>query len=258
MESLPEVMRDLPSLGFGFALVLARVGTAILTGPGLGENEIPSTVRAGFAAVYAAMVLPALRTSLPAVPDAVPELVALLALEIVIGAWLGFMTRVLVMALGMTGSVISLLIGLSSVLQIDPSIGSQVPALQRMLSLSAIALLFSTGLYLLPVQAIVGSYDLLSPGSLLDAGGMAGLVTAALNNSFSLTLRLAAPFIITNLVWQAALGVVSRLVPAIQVHLVSAPAQIVGGLTLLVGAIFLMVSGWSAAMTQSLAALPGL
>ena len=258
MEGLPEAMRDLPSLGFGFALVLARVGTAMLTGPGLGENEIPPTVRAGLAAVCTALVLPALRTSLPAVPDAVPELVALLVLEAVVGAWLGFMTRVLVAALGMAGNIVSLLVGLSSVLQIDPSIGTQVPALQRMLSLSAIALLFSTGLYLLPVQAIVGSYDLLSPGSLLDAGGAAGLVTAALNDSFALALRLAAPFIITNLVWQAALGFVSRLVPAIQVHLVSAPAQIVGGLALLIGAISLMMSRWSAAMTQSLAALPGL
>lgn len=258
MRDLPALMHDLPDLGFGYMLVLARVGTALLTGPALGENDIPPSIRAALAAVLAALVFSTLSIALPPVPTAISGLIALLSLEIVVGAWLGFMTRVLVMALGMAGNLISLMVGLSSVLQIDPSVGSQVPALQRMLSLGAIALLFATGLYVLPVQAIIGTYDLMPPGAVFDAGGAAKLVTGAVTDSFSLALRLAAPFVITSMVWQAALGFITRLVPNIQVHVVSAPAQILGGLALLAGACSVLLASWSDGMTKSFSALPGL
>jgi flagellar biosynthetic protein FliR len=258
MDDLPAILRDLPTFGFGFMLVIARVGTAVLTGPGLGENEIPATVRIALAVVLSILVFPLLRDRLPPLPDAVPALIGLIALEIVVGAWLGFMTRVLVMALAIAGDIISLMVGLSSVLQIDPSLGTQVPALHRMMGLTAIALLFASGLYLLPIQAVVGSYDVIVPGHAFDAGDAAHMVIRAVGDSFGLALRLAAPFVVTCLVWQAALGFISRLVPNIQVHVISAPAQILGGLALLGVAISIMIATWSAEVQQAFSSLPGL
>ena len=245
-------------MGFGVILVVARVGTALLTGPALGENEIPATVRAALAAILAILVYPALQGVLPLLPRQVTELAGLITMEIIVGAWLGFLTRVIVMALAMTGGVVSLMVGLSSVLQIDPSIGAQVSALQRMLGLAAIALLFASGLYALPIRAIVGSYDIVPPGSAFDAGGAAQMVTRAVSESFGMAIRLAAPFVITCLVWQAAMGLVSRLIPNIQVHVVSAPAQILGGLALLSAAVTLLLEIWSAGMHQAFSTLPGL
>ena len=258
MDGLPALLADLPSLAFGFMMVLSRVGTAVLTGPGLGENEIPPTVRAAIAAVLAALVYPLISNRLPPVPDAPVALVGLLGLEVLVGAWMGFLTRVLVMALSMAGAIISFMVGLSSVLQIDPTLGTQVPSLQRMLGLAAIALLFASGLYVLPLQAILGSYETVPPGSAFDAGGAAELVTRAVADSFGLAMRLAAPFIVACLVWQVALGFVSRLVPSIQVHVVSAPAQILGGLALLAAGILIMFNTWSAGMLRAFSSLPGL
>src|ERR1700733_467295 len=122
MDDLPALLHDLPVMGFGFMLVIARVGTTLLTGPGLGEAEIPASVRIALAAVLAALVYPVLRPQLPAMPDTTIGLVGLLGVEILVGAWLGLLTRVLVMALSMAGNIISYMVGLSSVLQIDPSL----------------------------------------------------------------------------------------------------------------------------------------
>ncbi len=245
-------------MGFGLVLVVARVGTALLTGPGLGENEIPATVRAALAAILAILVYPALQGVLPPLPREMAELAGLITMEIIVGAWLGFLTRVIVMGLAMAGGVVSLMVGLSSVLQIDPSVGAQVSALQRMLGLAAIALLFASGLYALPIWAIVGSYDLMPPGSAFDAGGAAQMVTRAVSESFSMAIRLAAPFVVTCLVWQAGMGFVSRLIPNIQIHVVSAPAQILGGLALLSAAVSLLLETWSVGMHQAFSTLPGL
>jgi flagellar biosynthetic protein FliR len=229
----------------------------LLIGPGLGEAEIPATVRIALAVVLATLVFPLLQTNLPPLPDSVLALVGLIGSEIIVGAWLGLMARILVMALAMAGGMISFMIGLSSVLQIDPTLGTQVPALQRVMALAAVALLFASGLYLLPIQAVIGSYEVIPPGSAFDAGGSAQLVTRAVADSFNLALRLAAPFVIICLVWQAALGFLSRLVPNIQVHVISAPAQILGGLALLSVAIAVIFANWSAGMQQAFSALPG-
>lgn len=257
MDGLPAVLQSLPSAAFGFMLVVARVGSAMLTGPALGESEIPATVRVVLAVLFSILAYPLLRERLPATPATVTELVGLLVPEIVIGAWIGFMARTLVMALAISGNVVSFMVGLSSVLQIDPALGVQVPALQRLLSLAAIALLFASGLYILPIQAIIGTYDILPPGHAFDTAGAADLVTRAVGESFGLAARLAAPFVVTCIVWQATMGFVSRLVPNIHVHVVSAPAQILGGLALLGAAISIVFSTWSAGMLKALSSLPG-
>lgn len=258
MDEIIPLLHDLPALGFGFMVVMARVGTTLLTGPGLGENEIPATVRIALAAVLAALVYPSLRTGLPAAPATVDGLLALIGLEIVVGACIGFMARVLVMAMAMAGSIVSLMVGLSSVLQIDPSLGVQVPALQRMLALAALVLLFGSGLYVLPIQAIIGSYEVIPPGGGFDAGGGAERVTGAISDSFRLALQLAAPFMITAMVWNAALGFVSRVIPNIHVHVVAAPAQILSGLLLLGLAIAAMFGQWTAGVRMAFSSLPGL
>lgn len=258
MEGLPAMLQGLPSAAFGLILVLARVGSAMLTGPGLGEAEIPPTVRAALAALCSILVYPLLKDVLPAAPSTVVELIGLLVPEIMVGVWVGFMARIMVIALSMAGGIVSFMIGLSSVLQIDPTLGTQVPALQRLLSLAALALLFASGLYILPLQAIIGTYDLIPPGQVFDSGGAANLVVHAATDSFGLALRLAAPSIVTCILWQAAMGFVSRLVPNIHVHVISMPAQILGGFALLGASIILMLSTWSEGTLKAFSALPGL
>ena len=248
----------LPGLAFGFMLVIARVGSALLAGPGFGENDVPATIRMALAVVLAILVYPALGARLPGIPPSFGGLAALLGVEILVGVWLGLITRLMVAALAMAGGLLSLTIGLSSVLQIDPAGGGQVAALQRMMSMAAVALFFAANLYLYPLQAILGSYDVIAPGAAIESGDMVELVVRAVSGSFSLALQLAAPFIILSLVWQAAIGFLSRLVPHIQVHLVSAPAQILGGMAVLAVAVSTLFATWSTNLLNQFATLPGL
>jgi flagellar biosynthetic protein FliR len=99
--------------------------------------------------------------------------------------------------------------------------------------LAAPVLVLTTGLYALPLRALGGSYRVVAPGSLLPAGPLAEGVTAAVCACFGLALQLAAPFILAGLIWQAALGLLARLAPQLQVYTVATPGQILGGLALL-------------------------
>ncbi len=184
--------------GFAFVLVLSRTGAAVMLLPGLGEAEPPAMLRAGLTLGLTALVLPAVGVVAP--PPDIWRLGGMIVAELVCGAMLGWLARLIALALPMAGHVASSMIGLSSVVQLDPVLG-QTSALMRLFALAVPVLVLSSGLYALPVAAIAGSYRLIGPGSLLPAGGAAETVLGAVAESFGLALRLASPFILAGLIW---------------------------------------------------------
>ncbi len=226
------LLHALMPLALGFMIAFARIGGAVMLLPGIGEAEIPQMLRAGFAAVLTALLLPVL--PLPGLAEPSPVLLlALLAHELGVGIWLGIMARLFVLALPIAGQVISFQIGLSSVITPDQELGSQSTVLSSVFGIFATTLILASGLYAVPLQALVASYHVIPAGLGLSAGSVLEIAERLTAQSFALGIRLAMPFLIAGLLWQTGLAVVSRLVPQIQIFLVAMPAQTLGGLMLL-------------------------
>ena len=244
----------LPGWAFGFVLVLCRCSAAAMLLPGVGEAETPVVVRAGFAVVLVMLVLPGVG---PVPPAEAWTCAAMVAAELMCGATLGWLARCVVLALPMAGQLISFMTGLSSVLSPDPALG-QSSGIMRLFSIAAPVIVLKTGLWALPVAALLGSYDVVGPGHLLPTNDSAAAVLGAVAEAFGLALRLAAPFVIASVVWQLALGLLARLVPQLQVYFAAMPGQIVGGLALLALLSAGIIEAWLEAARESLNALPGL
>ena len=167
------LLAALPSWAFAFALVLARSSAAVMLLPGLGEAEPPATVRAGLAVALTGLLLPVVLPQMPPVPPGMWQLGSMVAAELLCGGLLGWLARLMALSLPIAGGIVSLLIGLASVLQPDPNLGGQSTALTRLFSLAVPVLVLSTGLYALPLQALAGSYQLVAPGTWLPSGGAA-------------------------------------------------------------------------------------
>lgn len=249
---------DLPALAFAFILVLTRIGAAVMLLPGMGEAEVPPTVRAGLALALSLLLLPVLQPKLPPEPATVAGLAALVGGELLIGAWIGWLARLVTWALGMAGQIMAFMLGLSSVLLPDAALGGQSTALERLFNFSAVLVLLGTGLFELPLRALLGSYTLLAPGGPIPMeDGVTGII-AAVADSFALALRLAAPCVLLGTVWQIALGLLSRLVQRLQVYFVAMPGQILGGFLALGLLAPALLAAWRDAAEQALARLPGL
>lgn len=230
---IQTLLRSLPEWAFALLLVLSRVGSVCMLLPGLGEAEVPMNIRAGMALLLTMLVLPSLAPDLPAAPTGPVVLLGWIAGEIMIGLWLGWLARLPMLALPIAGQFAAGALGLSNVLQPDPLLGPQASALSRLFGLVAPVLLLKSGLYALPLTALVASYRLFVPGGWLSAGDLSLSVTEAVSTCFALSLQLSAPFVAAGMVWQIALGVVARLVPQLQVYFAAMPGQILGGLVLL-------------------------
>src|SRR5262245_60761831 len=100
-------------------LVFARVGAALMVMPGTGEPFIPARIRLVLALGLSAAVLPSVPAG-PALPDNPIMLSVLIGGETLVGATIGLISRLLLTALHVAGSVIGLQTGLSFAQFYDP------------------------------------------------------------------------------------------------------------------------------------------
>jgi flagellar biosynthetic protein FliR len=257
MPTDQALLDALAPFAFHALLIFARVGAAAMLLPGLGEAEVPATVRLAIALAIVPLLLPLLSPGLPPVPEAPAELARLILLETFAGLWLGGLARILVLALAMAGQVVALMLGLSSVLTQDPALGQGGTVLSRLFGMMAAVLVLSTGLYALPLSALAGSYAVLPAGDPLPAGLAAEALAAMGGESLSLALRLAAPFVLAAVLFNLALGLLARLAPQVQVYFVAIPAQILGGLALLGLVAAPLVAVFAGVLSGAFAGLPG-
>jgi len=225
----------LPALGAAFLLVFARTGTMLMLLPGLGEQNISARMRLTFALILAAVLLPLHRDAYHIDPGAVGPALVMLVEEILIGAMLGVTARLTISALEVAGSVIAQQLGLGFVTAVDPTQGEQGMIVGNFLTLLGITLFFATDMHHLVIAALNDSYSLFEPGELPASGDAAALITKMVAGAFRIGIQLSAPFIVFGLLFNIGLGVLSRLMPQMQVFFVGLP------LSILIGLLFLLV-----------------
>ena len=79
----------------------------------------------------------------------------------------------------------------------------------------------------------------------------------ATGRAVAAALQLGGPFVVAGLLWQVALGLLSRMVPQLQIYFAAVPGQIAGGLLLfavIAGGVFAV---WQDGMRADLLQLPG-
>jgi flagellar biosynthetic protein FliR len=160
-------------------------------------------------------------------------LIAMLGQEIFIGAVLGLTARLMISALHVAGFVIAQQLGLGFVTAVDPTQGQQGILVGNFLTVLGITLVFAADLHHLVIAALNDSYALFRPGELPLLGDVAALTTQTIATAFRIGIQLAAPFLVFGILFNLGLGVLSRLMPQMQVFFVGLPLSILLGLLML-------------------------
>jgi flagellar biosynthetic protein FliR len=224
----------LPALAATFMLVFARIGTMVMLLPGLGEMSMPVRVRLTVALVLSAMFLPLHRAAYTIDLKELGPVLLMLGHEIIIGAILGLTARLSISALQVAGAVIAQQMGLGFVTAVDPSQGQQNVIVANFLSMLGITLIFATDLHYLVIAALNDSYRLFAPGAVILVGDVASLMTKTVGGAFKVGIQLSAPFLVFGLLFNLGLGLLSRLMPQMQVFFVGLPLSILLGFLILI------------------------
>jgi len=223
----------LPALATAFMLTFARVGAMVMLMPGVGELNVPSRVRLTIALALTAILLPAHQKAYAVDLKTFGPVLVLLFQELVVGAVLGLTARLAVSALQITGSVVAQQMGLGFVTAVDPTQNQQGLLVGNFLTLLGVALVFATDLHHLVIAAMNDSYTIFQPGELPLMGDAAQHVTRIVATAFRIGIQLSAPFLVFGLLFNFGLGVLSRLMPQMQVFFIGLPLSILLGLLLL-------------------------
>jgi len=223
----------LPALAATFMLVFARIGTMVMLLPGLGEMSMPVRVRLTVALVLSAMFLPLHRNAYAIDLKELGPVLLMLGHEIIIGAILGLTARLSISALQVAGAVIAQQMGLGFVTAVDPSMGQQNVIVSNFLTMLGVTLIFATDLHYLAIAALNDSYKLFAPGASILVGDVAQLVTTTIAGAFKVGIQLSAPFLVFGLLFNLGLGLLSRLMPQMQVFFIGMPLSILLGFLIL-------------------------
>lgn len=235
-----------PLLLAGFVVFL-RVGAAISVMPAFGEQSLPTRIRLALALAFTLIVAPAVMGADP--EGRLPPL-ALLT-EPATGLVLGLGLRFFIFALQTAGMMIAQSTSLSQLF--GGTAGEPQAVMGNFLTVAALALAVTSGLHVRMAELLIHSYALLPVGKMLAAPDLAEWGVLQVGRTFSLAFSLALPFVIAALLYNLALGIVNRAMPALAVSFIGAPALTLGGLILFALAAPLLLAHWHGAFLGFLA-----
>ncbi|WP_354699815.1 Flagellar biosynthetic protein FliR [Paraconexibacter sp. AEG42_29] len=227
-----------------FFLVLARVSPLFILAPLFSSKLVPGRVR-GIVAVGLALGLSPVAAQGVVLPTDQYAFAALLGKEVLVGLGFAFALGALFAAMTIAGSFLDTMIGFSFGSLVDPVTGNQSTVLQQLYSLIAVLVFIAIGGDAWVIRGLARTYDVVG---LLDYPQLNAMVSGAADafaQIFLAAIQVAGPVILALTLTDAAFGVVSRVVPQLNVFQVGFPAKVLVGL-LLIGVSLPFVAGWLA------------
>jgi flagellar biosynthesis protein FliR len=231
---MPATLEEFLVTGvFAFVLAFVRIGTAAMIMPGIGDSFVPGNVRLHFALGLSLVLFPLIVPYLPTPLPPTGILLSLIVMEFIIGLFFGTIARIFMTALDTAGMVISFSSSLSNAQLFNPGLAAQGSLVGAFLSVTGALILFAANMHHLFIRGLMESYEMFPVGAIPDSGSMAELMARAVAASFSIGVKLGAPFIVMTLLIYVGMGVLSRLMPQVQVFLLALPIQIILSLLLM-------------------------
>jgi flagellar biosynthetic protein FliR len=211
---------------------LTRILALLATAPVFSNAAMPARLRLVAGLAIAMALAPALPPPPPITAGSWLGLTVIVE-QLLIGSMMGFALRIAFAAIDVAGELIGLQMGLSFATFFDPVAGGQTPVMTQFLGLLTALFFLAMNGHLLAIYLVAESFTVLPISSLpFHAVSLAALVKAA-SMMFSLGVLLALPLITALLVTNLALGVLSRVAPALNLFAVGFPVTMALGFLVL-------------------------
>ena len=230
--------------------LFTRLSVLFLLIPGIGGRSVPVRVRLSLAFALLGILLPLIG---PAVEAQGAGLFSLLAGEALVGFMIGFTVRVLLFALGVTGSIVAQALSVSQIFGVTAD-GDSASLLASLLMGVAAVVFLTADLEVAAIALLVETFTTIPLGSAsaLDGGVAAEEAIALTASAFEFGVMLALPFMVLNFAFYLLLGCLNRVMPQLMVTFIGLPAITLAGLGLLTITVSGMLTVWMLRMMELL------
>lgn len=218
-----------------FLLLFLRVTGLFLMSPIFGRRNIPNRTKLGLALLITyilIMVVP--WEGEEYVPFNIYKFALACIKELLFGFTLGYLTTLFFSIVLTAGEWIDTNIGFGMVNIFDPYNNMQVPLIGNFLHVLALIIFFSVDGHHALIQLLASSFFHVPAGQLIISPNIGLVILEFFISSFLLAIRIAIPVIAAALIAEAALAIVMRSVPQMNVFVLGMPLRVILGLLVLI------------------------
>jgi flagellar biosynthetic protein FliR len=234
----------------GFLLVLSRVGGLFVLAPVFSAAMIPMRIKLTLAMAISLALMP-IAVHGQTVPLDAGAYSLLLVKEIGIGLVFAFPMALVGAAVQAGASVLDTLVGFSFSSILDPVNNQQTAILGQFYTLFAVLVLLMSGGDHLMIEGLGASYRALPLTAYPHIGGLTAGAVGVFAQVWVIGLEIAAPAMVALVITDAAIGLISRAVPQMNVFVVGMPAKILVGMTVIAATLPFVSNQIQAALEQS-------
>lgn len=227
------------------ALVFLRISALLFAMPFFGEQVVPVRVRIMLAVALSFAALgPSFPATWQAPADPHPLSLFLLMLhEVFVGIALGFVSKIIFEGLVMAAQLVGYQMGFGTANLLLPGSDIQSDSFTALHRVIVLLFFLQLGLHYIFINGIFSTFQVLPPGSASLSGAFVQNIVSATSSIFSTAIQLACPILVALLFAMAALGLVARTVPQMNVFTMSFPLSFFSGLLVYVG-MMPFLPGW--------------
>lgn len=217
-----------------FMAIFTRISGLFASAPLLSTYPIPTQVKVWLAALIAFILFPIVQynTSFIA-PNSVPALTMILLKEYAIGYAIGFCANLLFVGIELGVNTFTIQMGLSADQALNPTSGGRSPVITQAFTYLASMTFIALGAHQWLFSAIYNSYKSMPVGyTIIFSSGLVEQIVFATGQIFSIGLAIALPIFGILFITDVLLGFTSKMMPQMNIFMVSLPLKIYLGLLL--------------------------
>jgi len=216
------VLQDFLAIMFLFL----RVAGMVFTAPFISDKQIPVKARLILSLLLAYIVFYAQPEFDYSIQDSVIYIFIYGLKEILVGLTIGLMIKFIFWGISFAGSLIGFQMGLAMAQAFDPSSDTENNVIGTVLSMVAILIFILVNGHHYLIRSVVYSYKIIPIGGMQFTENLYQLLIKYSFEVFILAAKIAAPLIVSFFLINVAGGIISRMIPQMQVFFVLQPLQI--------------------------------
>jgi flagellar biosynthesis protein FliR len=233
-----------------FLLLTIRIGAIVLSLPLLGARHVPAQLKILFILILGVALYPRVQIQQVVIPQRLGHLALVVVSEMLIGLTIGFVAQILFAGIQLGGEMMSQQMGLHLATIFDPHNAQQVSLVTHFQDVLAMLLFLSSSAHHWFIIAMAESLQSIPLAGLSTSGAALPVILTLLARACVIAVQLAAPVSIALLLATLVLGVMARLVPQLNVFMLSFPATLGLGLVMLALALPSITGGIQLAFGQ--------
>lgn len=215
---------------YAVLLIFLRVAAIVFSAPVLDAKSIPVVFKVALAFAVSILLMPSIDMGDSLNGVGLPVFVIGILSEIAIGVTIGLSVKLMFTGIQLAGQLAGYQMGFAMANVMDPATSAQIPILAQIYNLTAMLLFLTINAHHMFFSALVQSYSLVPPLSIVLSSGLVQMMINLAGNMFVIAIKVGAPLIAVLLITTIGLGVVARTVPQMHVFIVAMPLKIILGL----------------------------